>query len=998
MTIDNPKVFIVLLCVIIAQALSDIPRCLAVSFTADLVQNESGEISTGKFFLQDHRYRMDIMEDGQDLSILVDQTSGKTSVLVPSEKAWIEIANSSMQSLMKNPFETFQHLEKKYKVRPAGQETVHGLVCEKRIISMDRKDVMVAWIARRYAFPVKITNPLNHCSAELKNIEEKDLSVALFSVPPGFNKMDKLPVPAPAWAGDIPGAPVLGPPFSRELSATEVLRIRPVKGYFVKLEMATSGDIPCQITAVGFKNGRPVRNPSYMTYTLSRKGEKILSTNKDRPGVIDEIVVRVTKGRATVRARLEEAPPEGIVLKKYRLSVNHGRQIIINHKKASHLIVQDDPEDGNPSRGTINVFATIPRDAGNGVTAYQNKRVETLSFRLADGVSRNWWFSRDRKIGLFGFNVMEGGVNIRIEQPERAGTVPPSWAGMRQPQREHPAQPVPARQKTTHSKVIFILDGSGSMWGQINGKPKIVIAKGVMDDLVDHLPPFMEVGLMAYGHRRKGDCTDIELLVPVGSGNPAALKARINALQPKGKTPLAAAVERAAQTLRYTEERATVVLVSDGLETCGADPCNLAEKLAMTGVEFTVHVIGFALTDEEQARLRCLADKTGGLFLAASDTGALRRALRKTVDKARQPAPVIRETPGKAELKASDTVPLGSVFMIQWQGPDSRGDYIAISGKGSKDSEYRDYGFTRSGNPLRMTAPGETGTYELRYVHALSGRVIGRRAITVVPVPAEVSAPDQVAAATEFEVQWKGPAHADDMITLVRPDQEPDSYLAVAYVNRGNPARLRAPADPGRYEVRYILGHGASILARTAVTVKTVTAVLKAPGSVAAGSPFEVHWQGPGNQDDLITIARSVQTPDSYLGIAYARGDSPAKLRAPADPGRYEVRYIVGHGAKILARMPITVRTVTAVLKVPGSVAAGSPFEVHWQGPGNPDDMIMLATPDQDATSYVAITYISRGNPVHLTAPRKPGSYEVRYVLLQGPRILARVPITIKTP
>jgi len=131
------------------------------------------------------------------------------------------------------------------------------------------------------------------------------------------------------------------------------------------------------------------------------------------------------------------------------------------------------------------------------------------------------------------------------------------------------ALPSLAASSAARSDVIFILDASGSMWGQISGKPKIQIAKEVMNDLIDRLPPDMRVGLMAYGHRRKGDCNDIEMLVPVGKLNPSQMKTRINAISPKGKTPLSEAVRQAAEKLHYAAKRATVVLVSDGLEFCG---------------------------------------------------------------------------------------------------------------------------------------------------------------------------------------------------------------------------------------------------------------------------------------------------------------------------------------------------------------------------------------------------------------------------------------------
>lgn len=177
--------------------------------------------------------------------------------------------------------------------------------------------------------------------------------------------------------------------------------------------------------------------------------------------------------------------------------------------------------------------------------------------------------------------------------------------------------------KTDVKRMVLVLDASGSMWGRIRGKTKIEIAKGVLDELIDSMSGDFQVGLYTYGHRRKGDCADIEMLSAVAPLNRSELKSKIAAINPKGKTPLSEAVRRAAKTLRYTEERATVVLVSDGLETCDMDPCKLAEELAMGGVDLTVHVIGFDISEAEQEQLRCLADKTGGLFLAADDANAL---------------------------------------------------------------------------------------------------------------------------------------------------------------------------------------------------------------------------------------------------------------------------------------------------------------------------------------------------------------------------------------
>ena len=188
--------------------------------------------------------------------------------------------------------------------------------------------------------------------------------------------------------------------------------------------------------------------------------------------------------------------------------------------------------------------------------------------------------------------------------------------------------PLPALAESP--RTILVLDGSGSMWGQIEGEAKISIAQTVVGDLLGEIPADMELGLTVYGHRRKGDCGDIESLVPIGTDTRDAIRSAVNAIKPKGKTPLSAAVLAAAEELKYTEEKATVILVSDGRETCNVDPCALGERLEETGVDFTAHVVGFDVAKpEDKAQLQCLAENTGGTFVSASNATELKEALAK---------------------------------------------------------------------------------------------------------------------------------------------------------------------------------------------------------------------------------------------------------------------------------------------------------------------------------------------------------------------------------
>lgn len=198
-------------------------------------------------------------------------------------------------------------------------------------------------------------------------------------------------------------------------------------------------------------------------------------------------------------------------------------------------------------------------------------------------------------------------------------------------------------QDTQSPDLMVVFDASGSMWGQIDGVPKIEVAREVFADISqDWADSGQAVGLIAYGHRRKGDCEDIELLERPSVSAVQSLADRVQGLVPRGKTPLSQAVRLAAEELRFTENAATVVLLSDGVETCNLDPCAVGTELERLGVDFTAHVIGFDIQSEtDRAQLQCLAENTGGQYMDARDAGSLTDALNSVTAASAEPAGVL---------------------------------------------------------------------------------------------------------------------------------------------------------------------------------------------------------------------------------------------------------------------------------------------------------------------------------------------------------------------
>lgn len=183
--------------------------------------------------------------------------------------------------------------------------------------------------------------------------------------------------------------------------------------------------------------------------------------------------------------------------------------------------------------------------------------------------------------------------------------------------------------------VEIVVDASRSMWGQIYGEAKMSIAKDILQDVSYWFPEDLDLALRAYGSMspsESNNCGDSTLLVPFGDQNRAPIRAAISGLRPTGQTPIAFALDQAATDFGSLQSDRAVILVTDGIESCGGNPVRAARELSAQGI--TVHVIGFGLgnaADEDTASLRAIADASGGQYVVAGSAEELKEALAQTV-------------------------------------------------------------------------------------------------------------------------------------------------------------------------------------------------------------------------------------------------------------------------------------------------------------------------------------------------------------------------------
>lgn len=189
------------------------------------------------------------------------------------------------------------------------------------------------------------------------------------------------------------------------------------------------------------------------------------------------------------------------------------------------------------------------------------------------------------------------------------------------------------------SNAMIVFDASGSMSasdfpsGESN---RIDRVRQAFKKVLPRVASARDLGLVVYGPgSHRDDCENVDLRFRPMPNAATKIQTAIDRLTPDGRTPLTKSVALAANALGAPDKAATIVLLTDGEETCGGDPCQLASQLRATRPNTVVHVIGYKLQSLDGrppvSGAKCLADATGGYNLTAETVEDLVRALEKTL-------------------------------------------------------------------------------------------------------------------------------------------------------------------------------------------------------------------------------------------------------------------------------------------------------------------------------------------------------------------------------
>jgi Ca-activated chloride channel family protein len=243
------------------------------------------------------------------------------------------------------------------------------------------------------------------------------------------------------------------------------------------------------------------------------------------------------------------------------------------------------------------------------------------------------------------------------------------------------------------TRILFVLDGSGSMYAKMGVDNRITVAKRLLTRLVDSLQYVenVELALRVYGHqspKTQRNCKDTRLEVPFEKRNHARIKDEIKLVKPKGTTLIAYSLQEAAYDFPKTPGvRNIIILITDGIEECDGDPCAVSKALQKQGVVLRPFIIGLGLSAEFRSQFECV-----GRFFEATTEDNFREVLQVVISQA------INNTSAQVNLLDINGKPtetdVNMTFTDAKTGKEVYNYYHTLDYRGNPDTMYLDPSYT----------------------------------------------------------------------------------------------------------------------------------------------------------------------------------------------------------------------------------------------------------------------------------------------------------------
>jgi Ca-activated chloride channel family protein len=239
------------------------------------------------------------------------------------------------------------------------------------------------------------------------------------------------------------------------------------------------------------------------------------------------------------------------------------------------------------------------------------------------------------------------------------------------------------------TRILFVFDASQSMSGYWESDQKINIARNFLIGVVDSLEtlPDVKLALRVYGHQSPvimKDCQDTKLEVAFDVNNAHKIRQKLRFLKPNGNTPIAYSLEQSANDFPPCGDcRNIIIMITDGIEECGGDPCAVSRKLQEQGITLKPFIIGIGIDPNFKKTFDCV-----GYFFNAAKEENFKDVLRIVITQA------LNTTSAQVNLLDEDNLPsetnVNMTFYDLFSGKVKHNFVHTMNHKGNPDTLYLD--------------------------------------------------------------------------------------------------------------------------------------------------------------------------------------------------------------------------------------------------------------------------------------------------------------------
>lgn len=470
------------------------------------------------------------------------------------------------------------------------------------------------------------------------------------------------------------------------------------------------------------------------------------------------------------------------------------------------------------------------------------------------------------------------------------------------------------------STVMLVIDGSGSMWGRLDADKRAKI--DMIRDLLRApllAPTKAKIGLTSFGHRRKSDCSDVEVIAEP-SDNRDVVSAPLEKLNPRGKGPLVSALKTATAALGQSRP-ASLLVINDGVDNCQQDTCAFASEFAKASPGIPIHMISIGISPEERPRLSCIAQATGGTFYDVQDAQGLATAIDAATQLAMLSPKTAAPSPAQSD-KTAPSVPAGASLRIA--ASLSSGTPVLNIPMRWRIFKAGDTRVIADSDAADISARLDPGNYE---VEVQIGTIVQRQAFAIeAGKPLSLIVPlNAVRLAVRLKSAKDGNTISPALIA-VRSGTADQAHPSPGLLSYGE--QLEAVLPPGPYVAAVTLGQ---IRQEKSITLDAGAdkAIDFDPGSGQLEVTAALSEGGPALEDVTFGITEDdPDSPDGKRDVARSRA-STARFTLPAGTyyvsarsGEAEVRQRIAVGAGDTVRRTLVLPVVPVKLS---AVIAGRP-------------------------------------------------------------------------